>query len=45
MIVLDSEKLWHNKAYLWFSLLIQDFLSSYKYAMKWVKYSIILQDD
>ena len=30
------EKLWHNKAYLWFSLLIQDFLSSYKYAMKWV---------
>ncbi len=30
------EKLWHNKAFLWYSLLIQDFLSSYKYSMKWV---------
>ena len=30
------EKLWHNKAHLWYSLLIQDFLSSYKYSMKWV---------
>jgi hypothetical protein len=30
------EKLWLNKAYLWYSFLIQDFKSSYKYAKKWV---------
>ena len=30
------EKLWLYKAHLWYSLLIQDFLSSYKYASKWV---------
>lgn len=30
------EKLWLYKAYLWYSLLTQDFLSSYKYASKWV---------
>jgi len=30
------ENLWLYKAYLWYSLLTQDFLSSYKYASKWV---------
>ncbi len=30
------EKLWLYKAYLWYSLLVQDFLSAYKYASKWV---------
>ncbi len=30
------EKLWLNKAYLWYSFLIQDFRSCYKYALKWV---------
>jgi len=30
------EKLWLYKAYLWYSFLIQDFLSCYKYAKKWV---------
>tara|TARA_R110000796_G_scaffold252619_2_gene388838 strand:+ start:85481 stop:87025 length:1545 start_codon:yes stop_codon:yes gene_type:complete len=29
------EKLWLYKAYLWYSFLIQDFLSCYKYASKW----------
>ncbi|MFT4790630.1 MAG: hypothetical protein ACI9KR_000236 [Arcticibacterium sp.] len=31
------EKLWLYKAYLWYSFLIQDFLSCYKYASKWVQ--------
>ena len=31
------EKLWYNKAHLWYSFLTQDFLSSYKYALKWVE--------
>ena len=30
------EKLWLYKSHLWFSLLTQDFLQSYKYASKWV---------
>ncbi|MFK5972689.1 MAG: hypothetical protein QM485_05360 [Flavobacteriaceae bacterium] len=30
------EKLWLYKAYLWYSFLIQDFLSCYKYSNKWV---------
>lgn len=30
------EKLWLYKAHLWYSFLIQDFLSCYKYASKWV---------
>lgn len=30
------EKLWLYKAFLWHSLLIQDFLSAYKYSSKWV---------
>lgn len=30
------EKLWLYKAHLWYSLMTQDFLSSYKYATKWV---------
>ncbi|MEM9000855.1 MAG: hypothetical protein AAGB24_11385 [Bacteroidota bacterium] len=30
------EKLWLYKSHLWYSFLIQDFLSSYKYASKWV---------
>jgi len=30
------EKLWLYKANLWYSFLTQDFLASYKYAMKWV---------
>lgn len=31
-----KEKLFLYKAYLWHSLIMQDFLSSYKYAQKWV---------
>ena len=31
------EKLWLYKAHLWYSFLTQDFLSSYKYASKWVQ--------
>ncbi len=31
------EKLWLYKAYLWYSFLIQDFRSCYKYALKWVE--------
>jgi len=30
------EKLWLYKSHLWYSFLVQDFLSSYKYAKKWV---------
>jgi hypothetical protein len=30
------EKLWYCKAHVWYSFLIQDFLSSYKYSLKWV---------
>ncbi len=30
------ERLWLYKAHLWYSFLVQDFLSSYKYANKWV---------
>jgi len=30
------ERLWLYKAHLWYSFLIQDFLSCYKYASKWV---------
>lgn len=30
------EKLWLYKAHLWYSFLIQDFLSCYKYSVKWV---------
>jgi len=30
------EKLWLYKAHLWYGFLLQDFLSSYKYASKWV---------
>lgn len=30
------EKLWLFKAHLWYSFLIQDFLSAYKYSSKWV---------
>ena len=30
------EKLWLYKAHLWYSFLIQDFLSCYKYSKKWV---------
>ncbi|MFC4096959.1 hypothetical protein [Euzebyella saccharophila] len=30
------EKLWLYKAHLWYSFLTQDFLSTYKYANKWV---------
>ena len=30
------EKLWLYKSHLWYSFLVQDFLSSYKYARKWV---------
>ncbi len=30
------EQLWWNKAHLWYSLLVQDFLGAYKYASKWV---------
>ena len=31
------EKLWLYKAHLWYSFLIQDFLSCYKYSSKWVE--------
>ncbi len=31
------EKLWYFKAHVWYSFLIQDFLSSYRYASKWVE--------
>jgi len=31
------EKLWLYKSHLWYSFLIQDFLSCYKYAKKWVE--------
>jgi len=31
------EKLWLYKSYLWYSFLIQDFLSCYKYSNKWVE--------
>ncbi len=31
------EKLWYLKAHVWYSFLIQDFLSSYKYSLKWVE--------
>lgn len=30
------EKLWYYKAHVWYSFLTQDFLSSYRYAAKWV---------
>ena len=30
------EKLWLYKSYLWYSFLIQDFLSCYRYSRKWV---------
>ncbi|MGB5172310.1 hypothetical protein [Eudoraea sp.] len=30
------EKLWLYKAHLWYSFLVQDFLSCYKYSTKWV---------
>ena len=30
------EKLWLYQSYLWYSFLIQDFLSCYKYSRKWV---------
>lgn len=30
------ERLWYYKAHLWYSFLLQDFLSCYKYATKWV---------
>jgi hypothetical protein len=30
------EKYWYYNAYLWRSFLVQDFLSCYKYALKWV---------
>lgn len=30
------ERLWLYKSYVWYSFLIQDFLSGYKYATKWV---------
>lgn len=30
------EKLWYNQAYLWYSFIIQDFISCYKYAKRWV---------
>ena len=31
------EQLWYFKAHVWYSFLTQDFLSSYKYATKWVE--------
>lgn len=31
------ERLWLYKSYLWYSFLIQDFRSCYKYALKWVE--------
>ena len=30
------EKLWYYKAHVWYSFLTQDFLSSYRYAAKWI---------
>ena len=30
------EKLWYCKAHLWYNFLLQDFLSCYRYAAKWV---------
>ncbi|MCB0485087.1 MAG: hypothetical protein KDC47_02715, partial [Flavobacteriaceae bacterium] len=30
------EKLWLYKSYVWYSFLVQDFLSGYKYASKWI---------
>lgn len=30
------EKLWYNQACLWYSFIIQDFVSCYKYASRWV---------
>ncbi len=30
------EKLWLYKAYLWYNFLLQDFLNSYRYSLKWV---------
>ncbi len=30
------EKLWYYKAHVWYSFLVQDFLSCFKYATKWV---------
>lgn len=32
-----KEKLFLFKAYLWYSLILQDFLMSYKYSLKWVE--------
>ena len=31
------EKLWYFKAHVWYSFLTQDFLSTYRYASKWVE--------
>ena len=31
------EKMWYCKAYVWYSLLTQDFLSSFKHATRWVE--------
>ncbi|WGK64138.1 hypothetical protein [Croceiramulus getboli] len=31
------EKLWYSQAYLWYSFIIQDFLSCYKHANRWVE--------
>ena len=31
------EKLWVYKAHLWYSILVQDFISSFKYSQKWVE--------
>lgn len=31
------EKMWYCKAHVWYSLLTQDFLSSFKYATRWVE--------
>jgi endonuclease III-like uncharacterized protein len=30
------EKLWYNQSFVWYSFIIQDFVSCYKYASKWV---------
>jgi hypothetical protein len=38
------EKLWLYKSYLWYSFLIQDFLSCYKYSKKWVDLFYAHQD-
>ena len=37
-----TEKLWYYKSYLWYSFLTHDFLSCYKYALKWVE---LFEDD